>query len=124
MNKQRKVVITTTYNEMGIIIDTKVEEVAQPNLHPICNQLGTDAISREQAIKIVQNRCKRYTTACVLAVTEIKQLPPIQPEIIMCKECRYKELKGVDYYCDHITGEEIMVSPNDYCSWAERETYG
>ena len=30
MNKQRKVVITTTYNEMGIIIDTKAEEVAQP----------------------------------------------------------------------------------------------
>lgn len=29
MNKQRKVVITTTYNEMGIIIDTKAEEVAQ-----------------------------------------------------------------------------------------------
>ena len=30
MNKQRKVLITITYNEMGIIIDTKVEEVAQP----------------------------------------------------------------------------------------------
>lgn len=30
MNKQRKVVITTTYNELGIIIDTKVEKVAQP----------------------------------------------------------------------------------------------
>ena len=30
MNKQRKVVITTTYNEMGIIIDTKAEEVVQP----------------------------------------------------------------------------------------------
>ena len=30
MNTQRKVVITTTYNEMGIIIDTKAEEVAQP----------------------------------------------------------------------------------------------
>lgn len=29
MNKQRKVLITTTYNEMGIIIDTKAEEVAQ-----------------------------------------------------------------------------------------------
>jgi len=47
-----------------------------------------------------------------------------QPEIIHCKECRYKELKGVDYYCDHITGEEIMVSPKDYCSWAERGTDG
>ena len=30
MNRQRKVVITTTYNELGIIIDTKAEEVAQP----------------------------------------------------------------------------------------------
>ena len=33
MNRQRKVVITTTYNELGIIIDTKAEELdssAQP----------------------------------------------------------------------------------------------
>ena len=33
MNKQRKVVITITYNEMGIIVDTKAEELgssAQP----------------------------------------------------------------------------------------------
>ena len=28
--KQRKVLITITYNEMGIIIDTKAKEVAQP----------------------------------------------------------------------------------------------
>ena len=42
-------------------------------------------------------------------------------ELIRCKGCRYKERKGVDYFCDHITGEEIMVSPNDYCSWAEKE---
>lgn len=39
-----------------------------------------DAISRADAIKIVQNRCKRYTTVCVLAVTEIRNLPPIQPK--------------------------------------------
>ena len=32
MNKQRKVIVTTTYNEMGVIIDTKAEEVAQPEL--------------------------------------------------------------------------------------------
>ena len=29
MNKQRKVLITITNNEMGIIVDTKAEEVAQ-----------------------------------------------------------------------------------------------
>lgn len=37
MNRQRKVVITTTYNEMGIIIDTKAEELgssAQPKNVP------------------------------------------------------------------------------------------
>ena len=53
MNTQRKVVITTTYNEMGIIIDTKAEEVAQPNLQPTCNQLATDTISRQQAIEAI-----------------------------------------------------------------------
>ena len=51
MKKQRNVVITTTYNEMGIIIDTKAEEVAQPNLQPTCNQLATDCISRQAATK-------------------------------------------------------------------------
>ena len=50
--------------------------------------------------------------------------PTIEPEIIRCKKCRYKKRKGVDYFCDHITGVEIMVSPNDYCSWAERGTDG
>jgi len=50
MNKQRKVLITTTYNEMGIIIDTKAEEVARPNLQPTCDQLTTDTISRQAAI--------------------------------------------------------------------------
>ena len=43
MNKQRKVLITTTYNEMGIIIDTKAEEVAQPDweeMTVICDNCG------------------------------------------------------------------------------------
>ena len=39
MNKQRKVLITTTYNEMGIIIDTKAEEVAQPGWIPCSERL-------------------------------------------------------------------------------------
>ena len=50
MNKQRKVVITITYNEMGIIIDTKAEEVTQPNLQPTCTQLATDCISRQDVL--------------------------------------------------------------------------
>ena len=53
MNRQRKVVITTTYNEMGIIIDTKAEELdssaqseLEQNLHNAC----TDLISRADAL--------------------------------------------------------------------------
>lgn len=53
MNRQRKVLITTTYNELGIIVDTKAEEVAQPNLQPTCNKLATDTISRQTAINYV-----------------------------------------------------------------------
>ena len=56
MNRQRKVVITVTYNELGVIVDTKAEELdssAQPNLRPTCNQLATDTISRQAAIDAI-----------------------------------------------------------------------
>lgn len=59
MNKQRKVLITVTYNEMGIIIDTKAEEVAQPNLQQTCNQLATDCISRQAAINVITEYADR-----------------------------------------------------------------
>lgn len=41
MNRQRKIVITITYNEMGIIIDTKAEELdlsAQPEQWIPCSE--------------------------------------------------------------------------------------
>ena len=51
MNKQRKVVITITYNEMGIIVDTKAEELgssAQPEQRWIpCSErlpIGSDVV--------------------------------------------------------------------------------
>lgn len=44
------------------------------------------------------------------------------PEIIRCGECAYREIRGVDGFCDHITGEPIMVKKTDHCSWAERRT--
>ena len=47
-----------------------------------------------------------------------------QPEIIHCGECRFREIRGNNGYCDHITGEEIMVWKDEYCSWAERGTDG
>jgi len=90
MNKQRKVLITTTYNEMGIIIDTKAEEVAQPNLQPTCNQLAADTISRQAAIDVIDkifpadpmrnDYTQGITCGAALATEYIKQLPSAQPE--------------------------------------------
>ena len=99
MNKRRKVLITITYNEMGIIIDTKAEEVAQPNLQSTCNQLATDCISRQAAIDVGLRLCGRDTKAelinlCEASIAdsegyaggildymgELEDLPSTQPE--------------------------------------------
>lgn len=47
-----------------------------------------------------------------------------EPKIITCGECDYREIRGVDGFCDHITGEPIMVKKTDHCSWAERKVDG
>jgi len=89
MNKQRKVLITITYNEMGIIVDTKAEEVAQPDLQPTCNNLATDAISRKAAIDEAEEWIEKYNSgrggqrerdAIKHVIGGIKQLPPAEPE--------------------------------------------
>ena len=75
MNRQRKIVITVTYNDLGVIVDTKAEELnssAQPDLQPACNQLATDCISRQQAIDALD---------CINGVEEVlRSLPSVQPE--------------------------------------------
>lgn len=94
MNTQRKVVITTTYNEMGIIIDTKAEEVAQPNLQPTCNQLATDTINRQAAIDALRamQTYKMFAGDDLLLIdqagaqTELMMLPSAQPEEIALHE--------------------------------------
>lgn len=72
MNKQRKVLITTTYNEMGIIIDTKAEEVAQQT----CSQLATDIISRQAVLDLIAD----YDLSMGQVVNGIHTLPPVTPQ--------------------------------------------
>lgn len=133
MNKQRKVLITITYNEMGIIIDTKAEEVAQPNLQPTCNQLATDCISRQAAIDAMTNTLWHYPNECYRNLNEyefakglselgLKSVPSAQPEIIHCREC--KHYKAYEYTgrlaCHYVIGGTVIRNLNDFCSRAER----
>lgn len=93
MNKQRKVLITVTYNEMGIIIDTKAEEVAQPNLQPTCNNLATDTISRQAAIDVASGYCHPANIA-----DELRKLPSeqLKQQWIPCSEGLPEDLEEVN----------------------------
>jgi hypothetical protein len=125
MNKQRKVVITTTYNEMGIIIDTKVEEVAQPNLQPTC---ATDAISRQLAIDTLRQMPLVEVMHDVMlidkaeAMTELMLLPPAEPEIIHCKDCGHRDDHGCCKYWRGLAMSETPIATDDYdfCKHAKR----
>ena len=116
MNKQRKVVITTTYNERGIIIDTKAEEVAQPNL-----QLATETISRQAAIDAINcdititGRQNAELVAATIGafVDRIKALPSAQPETAKRIVGKSRDGMTLWYQCD-MCNEPVDVQDN-YC---------
>lgn len=97
MNRQRKVVITVTYNDLGVIVDTKAEELdssAQPNVQDSVKDV--DCISRQMAIDAIntwdkfgvdeRGRLVRWHEGLELYVhlrdvlTAIVNLPSAQPE--------------------------------------------
>ena len=121
MNRQRKVVITVTYNDLGVIVDTKAEELdssAQPNLQPTCNNLATDAISRTAALDLIAD----YDLSMGQVVRGIHALPSAQPEIIHCRDCKHHHYdnSGIPY-CDRID-YGYGWKEDDFCSMAERRT--
>ena len=107
MNRQRKIVITVTYNDLGVIVDTKAEELnssAQPDLQPACNQLATDCISRQQAIDALD---------CINGVEEVlRSLPSAQPERAEGYWIRRDCCLDVECKCS-ACGYKDFVSPHD-----------
>lgn len=90
MNKQRKILITVIYNDLGIIVDTKAEEFdLSANLQQTCNQLATDTISRQAAVNEIakfmleyggENE-KRERDALHRAANGVKALPSAKTEL-------------------------------------------
>ena len=75
----------------------------------------SDLIDREKAIE----KMSLYGSAWMKVV---KQLPPIQPEIIRCKDCKHRDKYGC---CTHwkglaMDGIPIATDDNDFCSRAEK----
>lgn len=90
MNKQRKVLITITYNEMGIIIDTKAEEVAQPERTQERTETHScDLISRAAAIEELR-RAEALVRAFGYSYVfdAIREMPAAQSEED-CDTCKH-----------------------------------
>ena len=128
MNKQRKVVITTTYNEMGVIIDTMAEEVAQQNLQPTCNQLATDTISRQAAIDALRKMqtYKMFSGDDMLlidqagAMTELMLLPPAEPKRETATVSVGKSKGGVTMWYECAACGEPVDQGDTFCSGCGR----
>ena len=128
MNKQRKVVITTTYNEMGVIIDTKAEEVAQQNLQPTCNQLATDTISRQAAIDALRKMqtYKMFSGDDMLLIdqagtmTELMLLPPAEPKRETATVSVGKSKGGVTMWYECVACGEPVDQGDTFCSGCGR----
>jgi hypothetical protein len=86
-------------------------------------EVGTDAISRQQAIDalreyLVGKRCPDDgTLTCRLIENEvINKLPTAEPEIIRCRECKFAS--GDSRIC--MKFDHSPIGELDFCSFAER----
>ena len=108
MNKQRKVVITTTYNEMGIIIDTKVEELGTSARPEPCE----DTVSRAWLLAEYDRQHQGPPGGARKIIETAPPVTPKQPEIIYCKDCVHN-IEPEFGFCDRANHH---VSLNSYCA--------
>lgn len=79
--------------------------------------IGTDLISRTQAIDAVNRLSLGETDATRLAMRigdYLERLPSAQPEIIRCKDCKHYK-----YGICKKAGLCVNKSPNGFCDWGE-----
>lgn len=99
----------------------------------ISQQAAIDAL---EAVKTVKAENGELYIAKINAQMKLETLPSIQSDIIRCKDCAYCDSDVVDapygmtekiFWCDRLyagTNENLIVEPDDFCSWAERRTDG
>ena len=96
-------------------------------------EVGTDCISRQAAIDALgEVHPLDYNSQAIKS--RIEQLPPIQPEIVRCKDCKHwipydwmfsevwRSKNMADYPEDEIGCDccDMAMKANDFCSRAEK----
>ena len=112
-------IILATDNNVGTKLSTNLAS------------LGTDCISRQDALEAfgLSEKTRKYggdhsgyDTMMMYEIQDtIENLPPIQPEIVRCKDCKHAEyIDDVQTLWCTECGQGRTVAPNDFCSYAER----
>lgn len=142
MNKQRKILVTVTYNELGVIVDTKTEELDSSAETELCeyyalcrhgrdeNKLRAtiepqqvtgklnDCISRKAAIDAVLDRMNVGKHGRDAKPEEIQsalnKLPPVQPTLYGYKIEHLAYIARV-MEKEGITAEQAAESFDDIC---------
>ena len=89
-------------------------------------EVGTDCISRQQAVDALRKMqtYKLFSGDDMLLIdqagaqTELMLLPPAQPEIIRCRNCKFAS--GDSRIC--MKFDHSPIGELDFCAWAERRT--
>lgn len=86
-----------------------------------------DLISRQATIDDIKAIYEWHDNVTKERIIEhFKQLPPAQPEIIRCKDCKYwrehKYAKETKRYIPFCGFNAIYTKADDFCSRAERKT--
>ena len=76
----------------------------------------TDLISRQAAIDTVAKHFRIDNDLLEVIVYEMERLPSTQPEIIRCRDCKWKNRHN----CTRAV--EVPIDDDKYCAWAERRT--
>ena len=122
ISKRRAIDALTEYGNgqaVYISVEEAVRRIEQlPPIQPVnCSEFpnNSDTISRQSAIKAVQNRRMMLTKEKVLLINDLEKLPSAEPEIVQCKDCKHfeSEYGYCDYYQWNMTG-------GDFCSKAEK----
>ena len=82
--------------------------------------MENDLISRQAAIDRAVSIPMFGRDVKMVAVSEIKNLPSVQPEIIRCKDCIYYR-QEIDMCDEPYSTAHNVVHEDDYCSRAERK---
>ncbi len=80
--------------------------------------LGKEILSRVlDDIDVVGTDREKYSWGLGLieeCIKDIEELPSTQPEIVRCKDCKWKN----QHNCTRAV--EVFIDDNKYCAWAER----